>query len=166
MLSTWRELSAIAFRPQEKGHGLRRKSVLLWTDSFCTEQILYKGSSKPHLQWLALGIYRGPSDKRSIRRFVADEAEGILIVPFWRSHKDWAFVANDGVHVNNGIASVQIFNPRYQKEAFVKSPVFDGFPRFSSLVLSFKGKKAGDPFKSRISRSHCLYKGCYKCWRN
>ena len=263
MSSTWRELSAIAFLLQEKGHELRRKSVLHWTDSFCTEQILFKGSSKPHLQRLALGIYReakrqeidlqvvwrsrgdprlkladdhsrsfdlndvgvspedferlsevfGPFDVdlfasrdnyrlpkfvsllaangcwfrnafsrdwgtigniyahppvyligEAIRRFVADEAEGILIMPFWRSHKDWSFVANDGVHVNNGIASVQIFNPRYQKGAYVRSPVFDGFPRFSSLVLRFTGKTVSEPFRSKVTRSHCLYKGCKLCW--
>ena len=85
-------------------------------------------------------------------------------MPLWRGHKDWAYVANDGVHVNNGIAGVQIFNPRYQKGAYVRSPVFDGFPRFSSLVLNFSRKAKSSPFKSNITRSHCLFKGCQKCW--
>ena len=89
-----------------------------------------------------------------------------MIMPFWRGHKDWAYVANDGVHVNAGIAEVQIFRPRYQKGALVRSPVFHGFPKFPSLVLKFTEEAKIEPFESRVTRSHCLLKGCKKCWNN
>lgn len=99
----------------------------------------------------------------SIRKIVADRAKGILILPFWRTMADWLLVCADGTHFNNVFIRGTAIRPCYRKGEQVISPTFEGYTKFATFALEFRGD-VKDPLTSRVAKSACSKGGCKKCF--
>lgn len=97
-----------------------------------------------------------------IRKIVQDKACGVLILPLWRTMKDWLLVCNDGVHFNRVITRGTAIWPYYRKGPDVISSTFRGFSKFATLALEFDGNQ-NNPLSSRVERTVCSKNGCHKC---
>eukprot|EP00094_Tigriopus_californicus_P013697 TCALIF_13254-PA protein Name:"Protein of unknown function" AED:0.03 eAED:0.10 QI:0/0/0/1/0/0/2/0/597 len=82
-----------------------------------------------------------------IRKIIQEKAQGILILPFWRTMKDWLVVCSDGVHFNRVFTRGTAFWPFYRKGPQVDSNTFAGYTKFATLALEFDGRQ-NEPLSS------------------
>jgi hypothetical protein len=97
-----------------------------------------------------------------IRKICKDKSRGVLIVPHWRSMKDWLLISSDGVHANNMFDRVEKFWPVYQKGLDSLSSTFHGQPKFATLILGYDGSRAW-PSRSNVTKLACLETDCRYC---
>lgn len=98
----------------------------------------------------------------TIRKIVKDSARGILVLPLWRTMKDWLLVCSDGIHFNNVFRRGTAMRPRYRKGSHVLSSTFQGFPSFPTLALEFNGGRP-NPLSSVLRPENCSLGGCNNC---
>ncbi|TRY74673.1 hypothetical protein TCAL_11252, partial [Tigriopus californicus] len=89
-----------------------------------------------------------------IKKIIKDSAQGILVIPFWKTMKDWLSVCQDGVHLNNVFIRGTAIQPQYRKGQQVISNTFQNYPNFSTLALEFNGD-AQHPLESRVCQAAC-----------
>jgi hypothetical protein len=98
----------------------------------------------------------------ALRHATACESQGVLLCPLWRTMHCWKLLCYDGVHFNRLFSSVFSFFPELRSGPFVTNAVFSGVTSFPMLLLGYDGR-VSDPFASVITKSHCIYNGCYRC---
>lgn len=75
-----------------------------------------------------------------VRKIITDQAEGVLVVPFWTASKFMLSISSDGRSFNNLFVGIFRFKPYFSKGDDVISKTFCGFTKFPMLALKFDGK--------------------------
>ena len=95
-----------------------------------------------------------------IQHLLAQEAQGILVVPFWPSGLFWSRLTKDGVHLISMFYKFHIFRPTLHKGEFCDFNVFDASANFEMIGLIFNSSR---PKNVGFSPAVCLKGGCEVC---
>ena len=76
-----------------------------------------------------------------IQHLLAQEAQGILVVPFWPSGLFWPWLTKDGVHLISMFYKFHIFRPTLHKGEFCDFNVFDKSANFEMIGLIFNSSR-------------------------
>ena len=74
-----------------------------------------------------------------IQKIIQDQAQGVIIVPFWRASKFMLSISANGTHLNAMFPQFFRFRPIFSKSSDVISDTFSGPAKFDMLAIRFDG---------------------------